>query len=542
MAYLVLARRWRPQRFEDVIGQHHITQTLQNAIKTDRVAHAYVFSGARGVGKTTVARILAKALNCQEGPTPQPCGTCDFCKEIAEGVSLDVQEIDGASNTGVDDVRSLREGLRYRTAKGRYRIYIIDEVHMLSNAAFNALLKTLEEPPAHVIFIFATTEPHKIPLTILSRCQRFDFRRIPLVEIEAHLRRMAQDERLQVDGEVLTLIAKEAQGSLRDAQSLLDQVISYAGTHISTEAVREVLGILDRHWLFRASEALIGRDARGCLDLLEELFQHGHSLVYFYGQLVEHLRNLMVARVAPEAMEVLHLPDHEVAQLRQQAGQVSVEDLQIWFDILVAVEEGIRRSSYPKYLLEMLLVKMAALDRTRDLQTLLDRIGAVQQGLSGASQEALPSGEAMAPIPAAPSEARKGVVSEQGWADFLQHVRQQRPALASILEQGRYMECSEKSGFRIAFPTAFHVESVREGEQSRALETLCRSFFGRAVKLLPVLDAQSPQCRENHARHQQHQAQVSAKAHPVVQEALQLFGGRVVEIRLPEEAAGPGGD
>jgi DNA polymerase-3 subunit gamma/tau len=538
MAYLVLARRWRPQRFEDVIGQHHITHTLQNAIKADRVAHAYVFSGARGVGKTTVARILAKALNCQEGPTPHPCGTCDFCREVAEGISLDVQEIDGASNTGVDDVRSLREGLRYRTAKGRYRIYIIDEVHMLSNQAFNALLKTLEEPPPHVIFIFATTEPHKIPLTILSRCQRFDFRRIPLLEIEAQLGRMSQEEGIQVDGEVLTLIAKEAQGSLRDAQSLLDQVISYAGTHIRVEAVQEVLGILDRHWLFRTSEALIGRNARACLDLVEELFQHGHSLVYFYGQLVEHLRNLMVARVDAEAMGVLHLPDHEVAQLSQQAGQVSLEDLQVWFDILVGAEEGMRRSPYPRYLLEMLLVKLAALDRTRDLEALLNQVRAIREGGSSSPAGAPPSGEATVPTPSAPPETQKGAVSEQGWADFLQHVRQQRPALASILDQGRYLQCSEKRGFRIAFPTAFHVESVSEGEQARALETLCRAFFGRTVKVLAVLDAQAPQCRENHARLQHHQAQVSVKAHPVVQEVLQLFGGRVVEVRLPEETSG----
>ncbi|MGQ9653584.1 MAG: DNA polymerase III subunit gamma/tau, partial [Thermodesulfobacteriota bacterium] len=249
MAYLVLARRWRPQRFEDVIGQRHVTQTLQNAILSNRVAHAFLFSGARGVGKTTVARILAKALNCEAGPTPHPCGQCDSCREITDGISLDVQEIDGASNTHVDDVRELMDGLRYRPAKGRYRIYIIDEVHMLSGHAFNALLKTLEEPPPHVVFIFATTEPQKIPLTVVSRCQRYDFKRIPLADIVGHLERISLAEGIRVDRDTLLAIAKEAQGSLRDAQSLLDQVISYAGDNITREAVQEVLGRLDRAWL-----------------------------------------------------------------------------------------------------------------------------------------------------------------------------------------------------------------------------------------------------------------------------------------------------
>jgi DNA polymerase-3 subunit gamma/tau len=538
MSYLVLARRWRPKRFEEVIGQRHVTRTLENAIRTGRVAHAYLFAGARGVGKTTVARILAKALNCEAGPTPEPCGQCDSCREISDGVAMDVQEIDGASNTGVDNVRDLRDALRYLPARGRSRIYIIDEVHMLSPNAFNALLKTLEEPPPHVVFIFATTEAHKIPVTILSRCQRFDFRRIPLAEIVAHLEKISQAEGIEVDRDTLVLIAKEAQGSLRDSQSLLDQVISYGGNRISAQAVQDVLGILDRHWLYSTSDSLIRRDPGGCLAIVEGLFEHGYSLTYFYHQLVEHVRNLMVIRLNPEEPEAfLHLPDHEVASLRDQVSEVRVEDLHLWFDILAAAEEDVRRSAYPRYLLEMLLVKMATLDRTQDIEGMLDRVQSAREALAGATGTGLPGaagpqgqGESSGPVPEAPP------LSEKGWSGFLEHVRRHRPALASILEQGRFMACSQDGVLRVAFPAAFHVEKVGEKEQARTLERLGAGFFGRAVRIAPVLDAQTGACRENNARHQ---LQVDVKAHPLVQEALEVFGGQVVEIRLP---GAPGAD
>lgn len=535
MAYLVLARRWRPQRFEEVIGQRHVTQTLQNAISIDRVAHAFLFSGARGVGKTTVARILAKALNCREGPTPHPCGQCDSCQEITGGVSMDVREIDGASNTGVDDVRDLRERLGYRPTKGRFRVYIIDEVHMLSNAAFNALLKTLEEPPPHVVFIFATTEPHKIPMTILSRCQRFDFRRIPLMEIANQLERIGQTEGIQVARDTLILIAREAQGSLRDAQSLLDQVISYAGSHITSEAVQEVLGLLERRWLFSTSEALIQRDAGGCLEVVEELFQRGYSLTYFYHQLVEHLRNLMLVHVDPRASDILHLPDHELKELQGQAQRISAEDLQLWFDILVRAEEEVRRSQYPRYLMEMLLVKMAHLDRTHDLEDLVSRIHAFCPG-----QGSFSSGDAeesLAKEQSAPSDREAQVRAPTGstWTEFLEHVRNQRPALASVLEQGRFLECAGGETVRIAFPNAFHVERINEAEQADVLQILCGGFFGRGVRIVPVLDGQGAPSREGHVRNKNHQMRAGIRAHPLVQEALEVFGGRIMEIRLPNQ-------
>src|SRR5215813_14949677 len=257
MSYLVLARKWRPQTFAEVVGQEHVTRTLRNALSSGRVAHAFLFTGPRGVGKTTTARLLAKALNCEHGPTPDPCNVCSNCLEITAGSAIDVLEIDGASHTGVDHIRDLTEGVQYRPAKSRFRIIIIDEVHMLSNAAFNALLKTLEEPPPHVKFIFATTEAHKVLPTILSRCQRYDFKRIPLRELIERLREILQHEGLAVDDVGLALLAREADGSLRDAQSLLDQVIAWSGSQVTEQAVREALGVADRQALFRVVDAVL---------------------------------------------------------------------------------------------------------------------------------------------------------------------------------------------------------------------------------------------------------------------------------------------
>lgn len=541
MAYVVLARRWRPQTFEEVVGQSHVTRTLQNAIRQERIAHAYLFSGPRGVGKTTVARILAKALNCEGGPTPQPCGSCISCKEVTQGISMDVQEIDGASHTSVDNVRDIRDGLRYKPSKGRFRVYIIDEVHMLSTQAFNALLKTLEEPPAHVVFMFATTEVHKIPATILSRCQRFDFRRIPLGEMVEHLQRICRAEGIQAHTDVLTTVAREAQGSLRDAQSLLDQLVAYAGQSIDPEDMREVLGVLDRDWLYRTSDALIRKSPSECLSVVEELFNLGHSLQHFYHELVEHVRNLLVAKVTPEVSGILPLADHEVARLKEQASKLSAEDLQAWFEILAQAEEEMRRSAFPRYVLEMLLVRMATLEHVADLEELLEALARVATGLKARPEVSLALEPGQEPCVA--QEVPEGLESHareitmQSWADFVKHVRARRPALASVLEQAHFMGCSNAGLLRLGFPTRFHVDTVSQGDQGRSLESFCREFFGREVKVAAVLDPQ-PQCRENHMR-QQKAAELEARAHPMVQKAIELLGAKVVEVRKAREPQEP---
>jgi len=541
MAYVVLARRWRPQTFQEVVGQSHVTRTLQNAIRQERIAHAYLFSGPRGVGKTTVARILAKALNCESGPTPEPCGSCASCKEVTQGISMDVQEIDGASHTSVENIRDIREGLRYKPSRGRFRVYIIDEVHMLSTQAFNALLKTLEEPPAHVVFMFATTEVHKIPATILSRCQRFDFRRIPLGEMVDHLQHICKAEGIQARAEVLTTVAREAQGSLRDAQSLLDQLVAYAGEKIEPAAVMEVLGVLDRRWLYRTSEALIRKDPRECIQLVEELFNLGHSLQHFYYELVEHVRNLLVAKVTPQVSGILPLADYEAAQLKEQAARLSAEDLQAWFDILCRAEEEMRRSAFPRYVLEMLLVRMATLEHLADLEQVLESLARLGDEAARGHREVPPCPEPVEQTcgqeaSQEPQAASKQITGET-WAAFLEHVRAQRPALASVLEQARFMGCSEADLVRLGFPSRFHVDTVSQGEQSRSLEAFCKEFFGRKVRVAALLDGQL-QCRENHAR-QQMMVELEARAHPLVQKAVEVLGAKVVEVRQtsgPEKA------
>jgi DNA polymerase-3 subunit gamma/tau len=386
MSYVVLARKWRPQRFEDVVGQPHVVQTLTNAISAGRIAHAYLFSGARGIGKTSAARILAKALNCARGPSPTPCNECASCKEITESASIDVFEIDGASNRGIDEIRELRENVRYLPAKGPYKIYIIDEVHMLTAPAFNALLKTLEEPPPHVIFIFATTEVHRVPITITSRCQLFDFRRISAAEIMDHLRRIAQKEDIQISEVSLRVLAREAGGSMRDAQSLLEQMIAFSGKTITDEDLLEVLGVIDRQDLLSTAGAILQGDPVRCLETIERLYLHGHDLRRFCQELAEHFRNLLVMKVSNEPQKLVDLTDAELAELKEQADKVSSSTLQQFFHFLLRGEEEIRRSSNAKLVLEMTLLRLVQIPQVMDLDKIISQMQKLEQRIATGGQ------------------------------------------------------------------------------------------------------------------------------------------------------------
>ncbi len=323
MSYLVLARKYRPQTFDEIVMQDHITRTLTNAIVSNRVAHAILFSGPRGTGKTTVARILAKAMNCKEGPIPAPCNVCRSCIEITTGNAVDVFEIDGASNNSVDQVRELRENVKYMPAHSLYKIYVIDEVHMLSLAAFNALLKTLEEPPSHVMFIFATTELRKIPVTILSRCQHHDFRRIDVESISKHLETICSKENVDIAVESLRLIAHEADGSMRDALSLLDQVMTCSDGAVSHDQVLELLGVLDRKIIFDLSAAIFSKDTSGLLDMVEEIYASGHDMKKLYRDFIEHFRNLLVVKMGDKIDRLVNLSADEVRSMVEQVKDVS---------------------------------------------------------------------------------------------------------------------------------------------------------------------------------------------------------------------------
>lgn len=384
MTYQVTARKWRPMVFEDVVGQSHVTSTLVNAIKTNRVAHAYIFSGQRGCGKTTTARILAKVLNCLSPKGTNPDNACEVCLEITEGRSLDVIEIDGASNRGVEEIRNLRESVRYTPARGKYKVYVIDEVHMLTKEAFNALLKTLEEPPSHVLFIFATTEIHKVPATILSRCQRFDFRRISIEEIIERLKFIAKEESVSVENDVLLIIAKKGDGSLRDAQSIFDQVRAFCGNTISTQDVQEVLNVVDLDIFFRVTDLIKAKDVRGGIELVDEIVRNGYDLREFLIGLSEHLRNLLLVATT-QSTRLIETSEPHKKRYQAEAASFSENDLLRLIKLVLDLEGAIRWSSQPRFKLEAGLLQMIKMQNAVRVEELLKQIDDLKKKLDGTS-------------------------------------------------------------------------------------------------------------------------------------------------------------
>ncbi len=381
MSYLVLARKWRPSTFDEVVGQQHVTRTLKNAIVQDRVAHALLFTGSRGVGKTSCARILAKALNCAKGPTVDPCGECPSCLEIGGGTSVDVFEIDGASNNGVEQIRELRESVKFLPTRGKRKMYIIDEVHMLSTSAFNALLKTLEEPPEHVLFVFATTEPHKIPDTIISRCQRYDFKRIPERDIVEAIGRIAAAEGLSVEAAALTHIAREAKGGMRDSLSLLDQVIAFCGHTITEAATRDVLGIADRRTLADLTLAIVAGDGARALAIVDDLHRFGLDLQKFAAEFVHHLRDLMVVKVVESPGRLVDLPGEEIEAMAAQVSAVPPAAIHRLFNAMLQGADEIARSPFPKLVLEMSLLRLCQQGVTLPLAEVLDGLARLEARL-----------------------------------------------------------------------------------------------------------------------------------------------------------------
>lgn len=369
MKYQVIARKFRPQLFGEVVGQKPIVQTLQNAIKLNRTGHAYLFCGPRGVGKTTMARILAKGLNCAQGPTIEPCNVCASCKEIAAGQSMDVLEIDAASNTGVDSVRELRDSARYAPSRDRNKIFIIDEVHMLSTSAFNALLKILEEPPPHVIFIMATTERQKLPATILSRCQQFVFRTIAPAEIQSHLKKIVEREGAKIDDNGLSYIVKAAEGSMRDAQSLLDQIISFGGQDLAAEDVRDVLGFIPNEILDRTVDSIAANNSPELIETVAIVVDQGLGLQQFARELIGRVRDLLMIKLG--LTDKVLGGEEEIAQLKRRAESFSEQDLIRYFDLLLRLESDLKWTSQPRFHLEVGLVKLAKAGHMRDIEEVL---------------------------------------------------------------------------------------------------------------------------------------------------------------------------
>ena len=380
MSYTALYRKFRPDCFEDVKGQEHIVTTLQNQIKAERIGHAYLFCGTRGTGKTTIAKIFAKAVNCEYPVDGSPCGECPTCKAIAAGASMNVIEIDAASNNGVDNIREIVEEVSYSPAEGKYKVYIIDEVHMLSIGAFNALLKTLEEPPSYVIFILATTEVHKIPITILSRCQRYDFRRITIDTIAARLRELMETEQIRVEEKALRYVAKTADGSMRDALSLLDQCIAFHfGQELTYDKVLDVLGAVDTEVFGRLLRYVLKRDVAGCIGLLEEIVMQGRELAQFVTDFTWYLRNLLLAKTSDDIEDVIDVSSDNLARMREEADMIETDAIMRYIRIFSELSGQIRYAVQKRILIEIALIKLCRPDMEKDYESVVERVRAVEE-------------------------------------------------------------------------------------------------------------------------------------------------------------------
>ena len=373
MAYQVTARKWRPQLFKDVVGQEHITSTLKNAILNNRIAHAYLFTGPRGVGKTTTARIFAKSLNCLNPEDAEPCNECEMCKEISAGQSLDIIEIDAASNRGIDEIRTLRESVKYAPTKGKYKIYIVDEVHMLTKESFNAFLKTLEEPPEHTIFIFATTDVHKVPATIISRCQRFDFRRIQMDTIKKTLADIAKKEKIKIDDKTLTIIARKADGALRDAESFFDQVVSFCNNDIDAETVSKILNLIDDEVYFEISDAILKKDFKEAFTVTEKIYQNGWDFIDFMEGLVEHFRNIMTV-ILTEKTSLTETADVYRERYLSYIDKFSEGDILRILTFLTKAQQEVRFSQNQRLKIEIILTHLIGLEKTETISKLIAKV------------------------------------------------------------------------------------------------------------------------------------------------------------------------
>jgi DNA polymerase-3 subunit gamma/tau len=516
MTYLVFARKWRPKDFDEVVGQEHVTKTLKSAIAANKLAHAYLFAGSQGVGKTSCARILAKSLNCVKGPTVKPCGECSPCQEIAEGRSLDVIEIDGASNRGIDEIRTLRENVKFAPLNGRYKVYIIDEVHMLTSEAFNALLKTLEEPPPYVKFIFATTHPQKVLPTILSRCQRFDFVRIPNLKIVDKLKEIARSEKMQVEDDVFFAIAKACEGSLRDAESILDQLISFTQKDIKLEDVVSVLGIIEQDAFIDFVNAVVAQDASSALKLIDSVMSSGKDMNYFLEGILEHYRNLMVLKVVKSAGDnLVDLPPDTLKKLVEQASRFSLSDIMVSINHIFAAQDMARKLNATRTPLEILAVKLSMLGQKRsEKPEQQNPVGlAILKEEKGAADAALTS------FPAATTCSLEDVTNK--WGTLIAQLSQTKMSLATYLKEARATRL-ENNTLTLAFPknAVFFKEAMAHKDNLKIFENALKSAVGVTLAVnMEIVDNVE----------QETEVEQAVDETPLLKSTLDLFKGRVVK-------------
>jgi len=550
MGYLPFARKWRPQDFDEIVGQEHITTTLKNAISMDRLHHAYLFTGPRGIGKTSTARIFSKALNCEKGLSVKPCNVCSACKEITSGSSMDVIEIDGASNRGIDEIRNLRETVKFSPSKGRFKIYIIDEVHMLTTEAFNALLKTLEEPPMHVKFIFATTEPHKVLPTILSRCQRFNFRRIQIKDITAKLREVCKVENLKIDEEAFLYIAKASDGSMRDAESILDQIASFSKGKVNLKDVIESLGMIDQETLFKSAELIINKDTKSGIHLVDEILNSGKDAKQFLLELLEHFRNIMIVKSGIDSDEIICLPKDSIDRIKTQAGLLTQGDI---FYIISVISNGLKmiKQLLPERIVfELSMIKLASRDSIVSVEEILSKLHA---------SSAKPVSEASKPVsanpvheeksffkkilPAAENNKKPGISNlplassaqasisidinrvKDAWPILVKAMAVKRMSISSYLAEGE-PDSVKGNVIIIGFPKElnFHREMLEEKNNKDAIEQALSQIMDTPIKMsfIPTDRKQKETAADNGGMKEELKAK-----EPGIDSALNIFGGRL---------------
>ncbi|KPJ76789.1 MAG: hypothetical protein AMJ54_10280 [Deltaproteobacteria bacterium SG8_13] len=538
MPYLVLARKYRPQTFEGVVDQDPVIRTLTNAIASDRVAHAVLFAGPRGTGKTTVARILAKAMNCSQGPTATPCNTCRSCRDITAGSAVDVFEIDGASNNSVDQVRELRDNVKYMPAHSAYKIYIIDEVHMLSIPAFNALLKTLEEPPAHIKFLFATTEPNKIPITILSRCQRHDFRRIKIGSMTDHMQTICEMENFRISKENLAIIARETGGSMRDALSLLDQVITCADGPVDDKQVMDLLGIIDRQMIFDIATAIFTGDATAILEILEEIYDRGHDLKRLHADLLEHFRHLLIVKMGKNIPRLVDLPAHEIEQMQRQVADVTATTIRQVFDLLFAEESRVKYSLHPKLAMEMAIFRLLEVKPALPIEVLIEKLDRLRGEMEPHPPQSVPDkpagGDAGGPSDGKPP-TRSGAAVDlaSAWEQIQQTVASDHPALAANLSRCKPTRLADDHIQLEVNGNGFHQGIIQRPGNLELIEKVCGSVFAHKIRIT-VTSSNEPD--EGYRKKQlAEQKKEEALNHPLVTDALEIFNGRVVDVKFNTE-------
>lgn len=555
MSYKVLAQKYRPQTFDDVVGQEMVTRTIKNSILNQRLANAYMFSGPRGVGKTSIARLLAKTLNCEAEAKKRPCNVCSSCDEISQGNYIDVLEVDGASNNGVDEIRTLRENVKFTPSKGRFKIYIIDEVHMLSTGAFNALLKTLEEPPAHVKFIFATTEPHKVIPTIMSRCQRFDFKRISPKFIYERLAYIAKEENIELEEKAALLIARSAEGSLRDALVILDQMVSFSGDKVIAEDVVELLGMVHRDSVFELADSVIDNDTQRVACTLDDMINSGKDPVFITGSLISHYRDLMILKTVGSPTSDMALSEEETEKLKQQAEKLPIDEILYILQNLSHCQNLMKGTLFARAPLEITLIRLTRRGYKLDLPDMIKKIEAISKGadlssahISGSRPKAAEQKRAEATDSAIERSvgAQAAGAEEEGeteqedtsrgfdpskfhWKALLKYVKSQKMSMYTFLAEGRPVELSADN-ILIEFDKEH--EFYKETLETEANREILKEAVEKVTGATPRVKFQIGQTTEEDVKQVEKQEEAKAEARekmkPVIEQALDVFGGHVV--------------